>query len=69
MDCNAPRDFAAHALCSAIKMGHVYMGHVERPFHELDSPRLIESYRSAWPALFEGARPALENNVALTPAG
>ena len=50
-------------------MGHVYMEHVERPFHELDSPRLIESYRSAWPALFEGARPALENNVALTPAG
>jgi len=36
-----------------------------RPFHELDSTKLIESYRPAWLALYEGARLALENHVAL----
>lgn len=40
-----------------------------RPFHELDSTKLIESYRTAWLALYEGARLALENGVALTLAG
>jgi hypothetical protein len=40
-----------------------------RPFHELDSTRLIETYRTAWLALHEGARLALENGVALTLAG
>jgi hypothetical protein len=30
---------------------------------------LIESYRTAWLALYEGARLALENGVALTLAG
>jgi hypothetical protein len=40
-----------------------------RPFHELDSTKLIERYRTAWLALHEGARLALENDVALTLAG
>jgi hypothetical protein len=40
-----------------------------RPFHELDSTKLIEIYRTAWLALYEGARLALENGVALTLAG
>ena len=37
-----------------------------RPLHELDSTKLIESYRTAWLALYEGARLAMENGVALT---
>jgi hypothetical protein len=37
-----------------------------RPFHELDSTKLIESYRTAWLALYEGARLAMENGTALT---
>lgn len=37
-----------------------------RPFQELDSTKLIESHRTAWLALYEGARLALENGVALT---
>jgi hypothetical protein len=40
-----------------------------RPFHELDSTKLIENYRTAWLALHEGARLALEHDVALTLAG
>ena len=40
-----------------------------QPFHEFDSTKLIESYRTAWLALHEGARLALENGVALTLAG
>jgi hypothetical protein len=40
-----------------------------RPFHELDSTKLIESYRTAWLALYEGARLAMENRTALTLAG
>jgi hypothetical protein len=37
-----------------------------RPFHELDSTKLIENHRTAWLALYEGARLAMENGVALT---
>lgn len=37
-----------------------------RPFHERDSTKLIESYRTAWLALYEGARLAMENGTALT---
>lgn len=40
-----------------------------RPFHELDSTKLIESYRTAWLALYEGARLAMENGTALTLTG
>jgi len=40
-----------------------------RPFHERDSTKLIESYRTAWLALYEGARLAMENRTALTLAG
>jgi len=37
-----------------------------RPFHERDSTKVIESYRTAWLALYEGARLAMENGTALT---
>lgn len=37
-----------------------------RPFDERDSTKLIENYRTAWLALYEGARLAIENGVALT---
>lgn len=37
-----------------------------RPFHERDSTKLIESYRTAWLALYEGARLAIENRTALS---
>jgi len=40
-----------------------------RPFHERDSTKLIEGYRTAWLALYEGARLAMENRTALTLAG
>ena len=37
-----------------------------RPFHKRDTTKLIESYRTAWLALYEGARLAMENRIALT---
>lgn len=40
-----------------------------RPFHERDSTKVIESYRTAWLALYEGARLAMENCTALTLVG
>jgi hypothetical protein len=38
-------------------------------FHNGDSAELIEDERTAWLALYEGARLALEHRVALTLAG
>lgn len=40
-----------------------------KPFHEGDSGELIEDWRTAWLALYEGARLAKETGVALTLAG
>jgi hypothetical protein len=37
-----------------------------RPFRLLDSTKLMENHRTAWLALYEGARLAIENGVALT---
>lgn len=39
------------------------------PLHEGDSTELAEDERTAWLALYEGARLALQHNVALTLAG
>jgi len=40
-----------------------------KPFHEGDSGEIIEDWRPAWLALYEGARLAKETGVALTLAG